>query len=197
MATYIGKNYWPAHTDLPCLNCKGPIRYRPLPIGVREEGATDGIVTCSGFCSPPCMRRYATQFLSSDEVERLTTRILLDFKSDFSDGDDPDVHQYLQQFERFSQIPVAPPPHDFAPYGTLTHDKYRESWTASLRSTKKDPTESFHAPAPSLEEAEDFTPRGSDFRRVTGFSTRRQHRVGMSSAYTGRPFLDMWMDEPH
>lgn len=127
--TYIGKEYWLQRSDIPCLHCKGDIPFRPIPLGIEEY--SNGITTCCGFCSWPCARIYADLNYPSDMVEDLTTRIMRDFKASCDRDDDAEGWKYLQRFDRFSQVPRAPPCHEFEPYGTLTHAQFRRSWTSA------------------------------------------------------------------
>lgn len=193
---YIEKDYWLRHDDQPCLRCRGRILYRPYPLGIRIDTATGGIVTCGRFCSWPCVRGYCNQLIPSDEMERLTTKIMLDFKNTFSEGDDPDGHRYLQQFERFSQIPSGPSPHEFVPYGPLTHEKYRERWTSTFRPemTFGSVIEENFRPIDDQSGITDTYRQQSEgtFRR-SGFSTKIPRHVARMPSHANQRFLDTWM----
>ena len=151
MQVYISREYWMPSSDFACLHCGGKIMYRPIPIGISRSlagaaagaaagtaagyssssGSGEPIDVCVGFCSWPCARTYADHNYPSDDTEQLTTRIMLDFKSCLSRYDDPDGWRFLQQYDRFSQLPRAPPRHAFTPFGSLTPDQYRARWVTS------------------------------------------------------------------
>lgn len=213
---YVNKEYWMPKTTLLCLHCEGPISYRPFPIGFTELVTTGGINTCCGFCSPLCARTYADQNYSSDIVERLTTRIMLDFKRSLDPGDDPDLHRFLQSYDRFSQIPRAPARHDFVPYGTLTHEKFRAAWTGTETTNR---TETFGSLLDSqkrstsrtipLEEGHHVSiqsaasdgpiidteqPPTYSFHKVTSYSTKRQYRTPLGQ--TLWPSIGLWSNPP-
>lgn len=128
--TYRGKMFWPPSTAFECLNCGGPIQYSPLALGLKESIDGGGIVALGYFCCWPCERSHAdSKGLSSDDVERCTTTILLDFKNEFGPYDDPDGHKFLQQYNLFSEIPRGPSREEFTRYGgTLTYAELRKRW---------------------------------------------------------------------
>ena len=211
---YIGKEYWSPKSDLPCLHCHGPIQYCPLPIGVSETVSATGIGTCSGFCSWLCSREYADLHFPGDITERLTTRIMLDFKASQGSNDDPDGWRFLQKYDRFSQIPRAPPQHCFVPYGTLTHEAFRENWAGTSSSSRKADTfgssispsrvqtyasvageesrgslQSSSVPGAIVdtEPVQQFA-----FHRSTGYSTKRQYHPSVGLDRTYWPALGIW-----
>ena len=190
--------------------------YRPIPLGTSEIPMAGGIRVCCGFCSWPCARAYADQNYPSDEVERLTTKIMLEFKLRHDAGDDLDGWKFLQKYDRFSQMVCAPPRHAFAPYGELTHEKFRESWASPKLPSTVAPNSFgsmvFSSPfgaaakAPSSSGfrgeiqssstegaiiASDVTPSRA-VQRITGYSTRRQYRPSAGLNRTVWPSLDEW-----
>ena len=208
---YTSKEYWFAYSQTPCLHCDGRIRYRPIPLGISETASIDSITTCNGFCSWPCAGTYADANFPDDTCERLTTRIMSEFKANCDPYDDPDGWRFLQRYNRFSQIPRAPPRHSFVPYGPLTHEKFREGWASGgenqastfgdLVMAKKTEqrlaagtgTElrSSTASGPVVDttsEADRFVFRPP----ITSYSTKRQYRPGVRMGQTYWPLIEPW-----
>ena len=128
---YRGKAFWTSTIGCDCLHCGGPIKYRPTTIGITESPDGQGIITRGYFCCWLCPRAYADSFnILSDEEERLTTQIMLDFRNSTDESDDLESYRFLQSFQRFSQIPSAPSRDNFIKYGgPLQYDQYRTSWS--------------------------------------------------------------------
>jgi len=125
-----GKEFLPLKTDCLCGHCGGPILYRPLTLGIRESIGGIGIDTLGYFCSWPCKRAYAVRNgLLTDDVEGQTTRLMLQFKAHFTEGEDPDGYRLIQLYERFSQIPPAPAAVCWKRFGgRMSDEDYRKSW---------------------------------------------------------------------
>ena len=134
-----------------------------------------GIETVGVFCAWPCARAYASANCQSDQMEEMTTRIMLEYRENLSDGDDPEGHHFLQNYARFSCVPHAPPRHTFVPFGSLTYEEYRRRWSsdgALYRGTS--------AQAPSVDAAcfETDSEIPMVFRRATTYSSRQMfHRT--------------------
>lgn len=209
---YVGKEYWLSKSDLPCLHCQGPILYRPLPIGISETISANGIGTRGGFCSWLCARTYADQNHPGDVTERLTTRIMLEFKTSQNLGDDPAGWHFLQKYDRFSQIPRAPPRHAFVPYGIITHEGFRENWAGVSLEGTADTFGNSISPAKttqymaSIDESRGSLQSSSisgaivdtetlqpfAFHRATSYSTKRQYHPSVGLNRTYWPALGIW-----
>lgn len=168
---FTTKTEIPSRTELACVHCGGPIRYRPTMIGYRMMDR--GIETTGIFCSWSCARTYATANCQSDQMEELTTRIMQEYREELSEGDDPDGHNFLQNYLRFSCIPHAPPRHAFTPFGPLSYDEYRRQWSnegSSFRSS------ALQSPSSDAVCFETDTEIPMVFRRTTTYSSRQMFR---------------------
>lgn len=144
---YQRKEFWYARSPIEtCLICGGRVEYRPPTVGVADSPQSDGIETRGLLCCWPCTRTLANMLQPSEEMERLTTSIMLDFKSSMDEHDDPDGYAFLQQYSRFSQIPASPMIDQFtARGGTITPEDNRRWWT-QLIGNKSQPIRSATIP---------------------------------------------------
>ena len=210
---YTSKEYWLSYSQNPCVHCGGRIRYRPIPLGISETASIDSVAVCNGFCCWPCAGAYADTNFPDDTCERLTTRIMLEFKANCDKYDDPDGWRFLQRFNRFSQVPRAPPRHAFIPYGPLTYEKFRDGWTAGTENrignfgemilTKKSDIaqsdfgdmgadlRSSTAAGPTVDASSDV--EGYVYRQpITSYSTTRQYRPSVRMGQTYWPLIKTW-----
>jgi len=189
---YTTKEFWMTNTTAACLHCGGPILHRPIPVVTEGMQCGEGIRAIGLACSWPCNRACIDDFGTNDDIERVNTAIMAEFRSSLSEGDDPDGFTFLQPFSRFSEIHRAPHRKEFALYGgSITFERWREMWSR----TAPRPTATFASSMnerkwneggiPSAAQVTDesdilglqasFPERSShDFqRRTTGFSLRR------------------------
>ena len=133
---FIKKAFWPCSTTATCGHCGGPIRYRPIPLGIEEGYGGNGIKTRGLYCCWPCARAMANNpEIASDNLERLTTAIMLAFRESKDDSDDPDGYEFLQLYSRFSDVPCAPSRLSFMRNGgTLSDEEYRKAWSGTCKS---------------------------------------------------------------
>lgn len=183
------KEFLPRNTSIPCGYCGGPILYRPTTIGLRESVGGHGIDNLAYFCSEPCKRAYVNGDvqLLNDETESQTTRIMRQFRDHYSDGDDPDSHRFLQKYDRFSQIPPAPPRHAWIRYGgKMSDEEYRKTWVQqSYITNSSTPTSHIQLPGlgppPSSLFAPNLLPVSISPSSSSSLSPIQQNTIGIDS----------------